>query len=199
MFGHSVAGELAMLLSSGANHDPQIFKDPDDFRPGRENVSYQNRDGDRFDGDFFWCDSINSFQPALKLYEAERLLSWNKCISTKSLNRTWTDANAFADASPSHHDQGVGRLQDLPHSGRLPCCTSRLSWHLPVNAHSQGDGTSLSMSHQILSLAFAVAARMALKATQLMQGQLLYRRNWEDFEIWNWRALNALLMVPRCF
>ena len=40
MFGHSVAGELAMLLSSGVNHDPQIFKDPDDFRPGRENVSY---------------------------------------------------------------------------------------------------------------------------------------------------------------
>jgi len=107
--------------------------------------------------------------------------------------------NAFADASPSHHDQGVGRLQDLPHSGRLPCCTSRLPWHLPVNAHSQGDGTSLSMSHQILSLAFAVAARMALKATQLSHaGQLLYRRNWEDFEIWNWRALNALRMVPRC-
>ncbi len=27
-----------MLLSSGANHDPQIFKDPHDFRPGRENA-----------------------------------------------------------------------------------------------------------------------------------------------------------------
>ena len=32
------AGELAMMLSSGANHDPQIFKDPHDFRPGRENA-----------------------------------------------------------------------------------------------------------------------------------------------------------------
>lgn len=43
-------GELAMLLSSGANHDPQIFKDPDDFRPGRENaerlLSWNNEWGD---------------------------------------------------------------------------------------------------------------------------------------------------------
>jgi len=43
-------GELAMMLSSGANHDPQIFKDPHDFRPGRENaerlLSWNNEWGD---------------------------------------------------------------------------------------------------------------------------------------------------------
>ncbi|CAK9015418.1 Uncharacterized protein SCF082_LOCUS12748 [Durusdinium trenchii] len=50
-------GELAMLLSSGANRDPQVFKNPHDFVPGRENaerlLSWNNEWGD-----FKSCPSV---------------------------------------------------------------------------------------------------------------------------------------------
>ena len=36
---HPRAGDLAFMLTSAANNDPLIFKDPSAFIPGRENAS----------------------------------------------------------------------------------------------------------------------------------------------------------------
>ncbi|OLP87424.1 hypothetical protein AK812_SmicGene31349 [Symbiodinium microadriaticum] len=50
-------GELTMMLSSGANHDPSVFKDADKFIPGRENaerlLSWNNEWGA-----FKTCDTV---------------------------------------------------------------------------------------------------------------------------------------------
>ena len=50
-------GQLAMILSSGANRDPQVFKNPHEFKPGRENaerlLSWNNEWGD-----FKSCPSV---------------------------------------------------------------------------------------------------------------------------------------------
>eukprot|EP00439_Symbiodinium_sp_Y106_P074777 s367_g14.t1 len=50
-------GELTMLLSSGANHDPSVFQDADKFIPGRENaerlLSWNNEWGA-----FKTCDTV---------------------------------------------------------------------------------------------------------------------------------------------